>query len=259
MPSPHLPAAPSPLDAADFRACIASATPGLRDVWGRKSSRLAIHRSKLRSHALHLPDITCRCATIPCAYQVLRQDYSQLRSSRSGQATALLTARNAYGHPQSRTEAPRLYPDDQIPGAVHRPTPWTCNTAHHDIHRQDERSRYRRSVSRAKMCAVAGRSAELVDTMSPCYQHVSRLRYPRLRPKRTASATDPLSAATAREQSLCVMTVKADPSLHGPTAPTATRDEPLRTFGAERIRYCSPMDRSPLSAVLCTNRVGRYS
>ena len=98
---------------------------------------------------------------------------------------------------------------------------------------QDDQSRYRRPVGRAKMCAVAPRSAEVNDGMNLCDHHVSRPRYARLRSRRIASASDPLSDATVQEPSIGVMAVKAHPPLRGPAMPTATPNEPLRTFIAE--------------------------
>ena len=82
----------------------------------------------------------------------------------------------------------------------------------------------------AKMCAVVARSAEVTDGMNRYDHHVSRRRYARLRSTRIASASDPLSVATVQEPSLCAMTVEVDPPPHGPAAPTATPNEPFRTF-----------------------------
>ena len=92
---------------------------------------------------------------------------------------------------------------------------------------RDEQSRYLRSVGRAKMCAVAPRSAEVSDRMNPCDHHVSRRRYAQLRSTRIASASDPLSYAAVQDASLGVMTVKAGTPLHCPAMPTATPDEPF--------------------------------
>ena len=63
------------------------------DIRVRERLHAPTHRSRRRISALYLPEITDHCAPIPCAYQVVRQDYSELRSGRSGVATAPLTAR----------------------------------------------------------------------------------------------------------------------------------------------------------------------
>ena len=72
------------------------------------------------------------------------------------------------------------------------------------------------------MCAVAGRRAEVVDAMSPCDHHVSRHCYPRLRPRRIAGASDPLSDARILESDLRDTTPRRTPRIVGSPA-----DEPL--------------------------------
>ena len=62
-----------------------------------------------------------------------------------------------------------------------------------------ERWRCRRLVGRAKMSAMAAWSMDIADAMITCDQHVSRHHYPRLRFRRSPSASDPLAAATAHE------------------------------------------------------------
>ena len=68
-----------------------------------------------------------------------------------------------------------------------------CVRVSSDERHQDVQSRCRRSVGRAKICAVAPRSAELNDRMNLRDHHVSRARSAPLRSRRIASASDPLS------------------------------------------------------------------
>ena len=59
---------------------------------------------------------------------------------------------------------------------------------------RDDQFRFHRIVSRARMDAVARLRAKGVDALNGCGNHVSCHHYARLRPCRTAVATDPLSA-----------------------------------------------------------------
>ena len=70
----------------------------------------------------------------------------------------------------------------------------------HDIRCQERQSRYRRCVSRAQMRAVTFRTAEVVEAMTPCDHHGPRHPYSRLRSRRIAGVSDPLSVATVRAQ-----------------------------------------------------------
>ena len=116
-----------------------------------------------------------------------------------------------------------------------------------DVRRQEVQSRRRQPVSRAKMCPVADWRAEVVDTMSPCDHHVSRHRYPRLRSRRIASVSDPLSIATVQDTSLGAMVATAEPPLRRPTVPTHTHSEPFSTFITKR--HCAPPHRSHLRKI----------
>ena len=71
-----------------------------------------------------------------------------------------------------------------------------------DEHRQEEQSRCRRILSRAKMRAVVALSPKGVDAMNSCDHHISCHHYARLRPSRTAGATDPLSARMSQDAAL---------------------------------------------------------
>ena len=81
----------------------------IRSFFVRERTRAAIHRIRMRTHALWLPENPRRRVPTPCAYPLLRQDYRRLRSSRNRNATAPLT-----GQYDSLTTICRLRPTRSI-------------------------------------------------------------------------------------------------------------------------------------------------